>query len=75
LDDPAGLAAATMTSREQGAIAADFPPKSFRVPADGLQHLLPVDSGGSLETLLHHPLRIGEQLGAATANQPTKRQW
>ena len=44
---------------------------SYRVAADVLQHLLPIDAGRSPETLRHHTLRIGEQLGAATADQPT----
>src|SRR5271155_1216158 len=44
---------------------------TYRVAADVLQHLLPIDAGRSLETLRHHTLRIGEQLGAATADQPT----
>jgi hypothetical protein len=44
---------------------------SYRVAADVLQHLLPIDAGRSPETLRHHTLRIGAQLGAATADQPT----
>src|SRR5277367_2070261 len=44
---------------------------TYRVAADVLQHLLPIDAGRSPETLRHHTLRIGEQLGAATADQPT----
>src|SRR5271170_1830404 len=44
---------------------------TYRVAADVLQHLLPIDTGRSPETLRHHTLRIGEQLGAATADQPT----
>src|SRR5271167_1425227 len=38
---------------------------------DILQHLLPIDAGSSPETLRHHTLRIGAQLGTATADQPT----
>src|SRR5271169_3944185 len=34
-------------------------------------HLAGIDAGRSPETLRHHTLRIGEQLGAATADQPT----
>ena len=41
---------------------------SYRVAADVLQHLLPIDAGRSPEILCHHTLRIGEQLGAATAD-------
>ena len=44
---------------------------SYRVAADVLQHLLPIDAGTSPETLRHHTLRIGAQLGTATADQPT----
>ena len=44
---------------------------SYRVAAGVLQHLLPIDAGGSPETLRHHTLRIGEQLETATSNQPT----
>jgi len=44
---------------------------SYRVAAGVLQHLLPIDAGRSPETLRHHTLRIGEQLGTATADQPT----
>ncbi len=44
---------------------------TYRVAAGVLQHLLPIDAGGSPETLRHHTLRIGEQLGTATSDQPT----
>jgi hypothetical protein len=44
---------------------------SYRVAAGVLQHLLPIEAGRSPETLRHHTLRIGEQLGTATADQPT----
>jgi hypothetical protein len=44
---------------------------TYRVAADVLQHLLPIDAGMSPETLRHHTLRIGEQLGTATSDQPT----
>jgi hypothetical protein len=40
---------------------------SYRVAAGVLQHLLPIDAGRSPETLCHHTLRIGAQLGTATA--------
>ena len=43
---------------------------TYRVAAGVLQHLLPIDAGRSPETLRHHTLRIGEQLGTATADQP-----
>ena len=36
-----------------------------------LQHLLPVDAGRNPETLRNHTLRIGEQLGTASSDQPT----
>jgi hypothetical protein len=44
---------------------------TYRVAAGVLQRLLPIDAGRSPETLRHHTLRIGEQLGTATADQPT----
>jgi hypothetical protein len=44
---------------------------TYRVAAGVLQHLLPIDAGKSPETLRHHTLRIGAQLGTATADQPT----
>jgi len=44
---------------------------TYRVAAGVLQHLLPIDAGRSPETLRHHTLRIGAQLGTATADQPT----
>jgi hypothetical protein len=44
---------------------------SYRFAAGVLQHLLPIDAGRSPETLRNHTLRIGEQLGTATADQPT----
>jgi hypothetical protein len=44
---------------------------TYRVAADVLQHLLPIDAARSPETLRHHTLRIGEQLGTATSDQPT----
>ena len=42
----------------------------YRVAADVLQHLLPVDAGKSPETLRSHTLKVGEQLGDAAADQP-----
>ena len=44
---------------------------TYRVAAGVLQHLLPIDAGRNPETLRRHTLRIGEQLGTATADQPT----
>jgi hypothetical protein len=44
---------------------------TYRVAAGVLQHLLPIDAGRSPETLRNHTLRIGEQLGTATSDQPT----
>jgi hypothetical protein len=35
----------------------------FRVAADVLQHLLPIDAGTSPETLRSHTLQVGKQLG------------
>jgi len=42
----------------------------FRVAADVLTHLLPVDSGMSPETLRRHTLKIGAQLRSAPAAKP-----
>jgi hypothetical protein len=44
---------------------------TYRVAADVLQHLLPIDAGMSPETLRHRTLRIGEQLRTAISDQPT----
>jgi len=44
---------------------------TYRVAAGVLQHLLPVDASRSPETLRNHTLRIGEQLGIASLDQPT----
>ena len=44
---------------------------TYRVAAGVLQHLLPIDAGRSPETLRHHTLRIGEQLGTSPSEQPT----
>jgi hypothetical protein len=44
----------------------------FRVAADLLQHLLPIDAGRSPETLRSHTLQTGKRLGdAATEKPPT----
>ena len=43
---------------------------TYRVAADILVHLLPIDAGKSPETLRSHTLRVGEQLGDAAADQP-----
>ena len=43
---------------------------TYRVAAGVLQHLLPVDSGGSPETLRDHTLQVGAQLGNAPAIRP-----
>jgi hypothetical protein len=42
----------------------------FRVAADLLQHLLPIDAGTSPETLRSHTLQVGKQLADATAEKP-----
>ena len=44
---------------------------TYRVATGVLQHLLPVTTGRSPETLRSHTLRIGEQLGTAAAGEPT----
>ena len=43
---------------------------TYRVAAGVLQHLLPVDSGRSPETLRDHTLQVGAQLGNAPAIRP-----
>jgi hypothetical protein len=49
--------------------------KPYRVAADGLQHLLPIDPGRSADTLRNHTLQVGKQLSdaAATTANPTWR--
>jgi hypothetical protein len=42
----------------------------FRVAAEVLLHVLPVDAGKSPETLRSHTLRVGQQFSDAAANQP-----
>lgn len=42
----------------------------FRVAADLLQHLLPIDAGTSPETLRSHTLEVGKQLADAAAEKP-----
>ena len=43
---------------------------TFRVAADVLVQLLPIDGGKSPETLRSHTLRVGQQLCDAAGNQP-----
>jgi hypothetical protein len=49
---------------------------TYRVAADVLRHLLPIDAGKSPETLRSHTLQVGEQLGdaAAESREPPLRQ-
>src|SRR3712207_2561572 len=54
-------------SRLQAQLSALMP---YRVAADLLQHLLPIDAGTSPETLRSHTLRIGQQLADAAAEEP-----
>src|SRR3954452_6805392 len=42
----------------------------YRVAADLLQHLLPIDAGKSPETLRSHTLRVGKQLVDEAAEKP-----
>jgi hypothetical protein len=44
---------------------------TYRVAADVLAHLLPIDAGKSPETLRSHTLQVGGHLGNAAADQPT----
>ncbi len=43
---------------------------TYRVAADVLTHLLPIDAGKIPETLRSHTLRVGEQLSDAASDQP-----
>ena len=43
---------------------------TYRVAADVLAHLLPIDAGKIPETLRSHTLRVGEQLSDAASDQP-----
>ena len=42
----------------------------YRVAADVMQHLLPIDAGRSPETLRTHTLQVGKRLGDAAAEKP-----
>jgi hypothetical protein len=42
----------------------------YRVAADLLVHVLPVDAGKSPETLRNHTLQVGERLGRAAKGKP-----
>jgi len=42
----------------------------YRVAADVLLYLLPIDAGKSPETLRSHTLQVGKQLGDAVADKP-----
>jgi hypothetical protein len=42
----------------------------YRVAADVMQHLLPIDAGRSPETLRRHTLQVGKRLGDAAAEKP-----
>jgi hypothetical protein len=42
----------------------------YRVAADVLQHLLPIDAGTSPETLRSHTLQVGKRLRDAAAQKP-----
>jgi hypothetical protein len=43
----------------------------YRVAADVLQHLLPIDAGMSPETLRSHTLQVGKQLREVAAEKPS----
>jgi hypothetical protein len=45
----------------------------YRVAADVLLHLLPIDAGRSPETLRSHTLQVGKRLGDAAAVKPPPR--
>src|ERR1700693_505100 len=42
----------------------------YRVAADVMQHLLPIDAGTSPETLRSHTLQVGKRLGDAAGEKP-----
>src|SRR5450432_2881895 len=42
----------------------------YRVAADVMQHLLPIDAGTSRETLRSHTLQVGKRRGDAAAEKP-----
>jgi hypothetical protein len=42
----------------------------YRVAADLLQHMLPIDAGTSPETSRSHTLQVGKRLGDAAAEKP-----
>jgi hypothetical protein len=54
-------------SRLQARLSALMP---YRVAADLLQYLLPIDAGRSAETLRSHTLEVGQQLADAAAEKP-----
>ncbi len=43
---------------------------TYRAAAGVLQHLLPVDAERNPETLRHHTLKIGEELGTVATVKP-----
>ena len=53
--------------RLQARLSALMP---YRVAADVLQYLLPIDAGKSPETLRSHTLQVGKRLGDAAAEKP-----
>jgi hypothetical protein len=53
--------------RLQARLSALMP---YRVAADVMLHLLPIDAGKSPETLRSHTLQVGKQLGDALAEKP-----
>jgi hypothetical protein len=54
-------------SQLQARLSALMP---YRVAADVMQHLLPIDVGTSPETLRRHTLQVGERLADAAAEKP-----
>jgi hypothetical protein len=53
--------------RLQARLSALMP---YRVAADVMLHLLPIDAGKSPETLRSHTLRVGKRLGDAASGKP-----
>jgi hypothetical protein len=67
LDWPSHCRSTPELDQLQARLSALMP---FRVAAEVLLHVLPVDAGKSPETLRSHTLRVGQQFSDAAANQP-----
>jgi hypothetical protein len=63
---PSHCRSAPELNQLQARLSARMP---YRVAADVLQHLLPIDAGKSPETLRSHTLQVGKQLGDMAADK------